>query len=179
MAIVALAAAIGLVARGFGASAGTYAQRPLVSDVGLKAPYHDATLVNTWGLAASPTGPWWTTNEARGTSSLYSGDGRKQLLTVAVPGGPTGIAYYGGDAFLVRGGGRSDPARFVYACEDGNIRAWTPTVPDNWSTKAESSSSTTPARARSSAASRSRTAGCTRPTSTTPASTSSTATGSA
>jgi uncharacterized protein (TIGR03118 family) len=134
---VALAAAIGLVARGFGASAGTYAQRPLVSNIGLKAPYHDPTLVNTWGLAASPTGPWWTTNEARGTSSLYAGDGRKQLLTVAVEGGPTGIAYYGGDAFPVRGGGHADPARFVYACEDGRIRAWTPTVPDNWSAKAE------------------------------------------
>lgn len=134
---MALAAAIGLVARGFGASAGTYSQHPLVSDVGLNAPHHDPTLVNTWGLAATPTGPWWTTNEARGTSSLYSADGRKQLLTVAVEGGPTGIAYYGGDRFPVRGGGHADPARFVYACEDGRIRAWTPTVPDNWSAKAE------------------------------------------
>jgi uncharacterized protein (TIGR03118 family) len=136
VAAVAIAAGIALVARGFGASTPAYSARPLVSDGGVAAPHHDATLVNTWGLAASPTGPWWTTNEARGTSSLYSGDGRKQLLTVDVPGGPTGIAYYGGRQFLVSAGGRSDPARFVYACEDGNIRAWTPTVPDNWSEKA-------------------------------------------
>jgi uncharacterized protein (TIGR03118 family) len=54
-----------------------------------------------------------------------------------VPGGPTGVAYYGGKEFVERGGGASDPVRFVYACEDGRIRAWTPTVPGGWSTRAE------------------------------------------
>ena len=59
-----------------------------------QTPIH--ALVNAWGIAASPTGPWWTANEARGSSTLYSGSGRKQLLTVTVDGGPTGVAYYGG-----------------------------------------------------------------------------------
>ena len=126
-----------LAARGLGASANRYSTRTVASDGGVPAAHRDPLLVNTWGLTASPTGPWWTTNEARGTSTLYAGDGRKQLLTVDVPGGPTGIAYYGGDRFLVRANGRSGPARFVYACEDGRIRAWTATVPTSWSTKAE------------------------------------------
>jgi uncharacterized protein (TIGR03118 family) len=92
--------------------------------------------VNAWGLAASPTGPWWTANEARSSSTLYSGDGRKQQLTVRVDGGPTGVVWNGGKGFVVHGGGRSDPARFIYACEDGKLRAWTPTVPTGWSSEA-------------------------------------------
>jgi uncharacterized protein (TIGR03118 family) len=128
---VVLAAVVAFVARGLGAQSDRYVVRPLVSD------RSDAQLVNAWGLAASPTGPWWVANEARGTSTLYSGSGRKQLLTVSVPGGPTGVAYHGGRQFVERGGGRSDPARFVFACEDGRIRAWTPTVPAGWSTRSE------------------------------------------
>jgi uncharacterized protein (TIGR03118 family) len=107
-----------------------YVLRPLVGE------RSDPQLVNAWGLAASPTGPWWTANEARESSTLYSGTGRKQLLTVHVDGGPTGVVYHAGNGFVVHGGGRSDPARFIYACEDGKIRAWTPTVPTGWSTRA-------------------------------------------
>jgi uncharacterized protein (TIGR03118 family) len=96
----------------------------------------DAQLVNPWGLAASPTGPWWVSNEAQDSSTLYSSTGRKQTLTVHVDGGPTGVVYSGGRGFVVRGGGRSGPARFIYACEDGTIRAWSPTVPTGWSRQA-------------------------------------------
>jgi uncharacterized protein (TIGR03118 family) len=119
-----------------GAPRNAYALHGLVSDEQRRASHVDPRLVNAWGLAASPTGPWWTSNEASATSTLYSAEGRKQLLTVSVEGGPTGIAYYGGKGFRVSAGGRSDPARFVYACEDGMLRAWTPTVPKGWSTKA-------------------------------------------
>ena len=76
----------------------------LVADVRGRAPNVDTSLVNAWGIAASPTGPWWTSNEARGSSTLYSGEGRKQLLTVTVDGGPTGVAYYGGKSFRVSAG---------------------------------------------------------------------------
>jgi uncharacterized protein (TIGR03118 family) len=92
----------------------------------------DAQLVNPWGLAASPTGPWWVSNEARDSSTLYAADGKKQALTVHVDGGPTGVVYNGGRGFRVEG----QPARFIYACEDGAIRAWSPTVPHGWSTEA-------------------------------------------
>ena len=103
---------------------------PLVSDRA------DAQLVNAWGLAASATGPWWVANEARSSSTLYDGRGHKQALTVAVPGGPTGVVFYGGRGFVVRSGGAAAPARFLYACEDGMIRVWSPTVPASWSTEA-------------------------------------------
>jgi len=96
----------------------------------------DGRLVNPWGLAASADGPWWVANEGRSTSTLYSGEGRKQALTVSVPGGPTGVVFNGGRGFVVRGNGGSAPARFIYACEDGMIRAWAPTVPTGWSRRA-------------------------------------------
>jgi uncharacterized protein (TIGR03118 family) len=96
----------------------------------------DPQLVNAWGLAASPTGPWWVANEARASSTLYDGNGRKQALTVRVPGGPTGVVFSGGHGFVVRAGRAAGPARFIYACEDGTIRAWSPVVPDSWSTEA-------------------------------------------
>jgi uncharacterized protein (TIGR03118 family) len=109
----------------------------LVSDRGLGAGTHDSALVNAWGLAASPTGPWWTANEARATSTLYAGDGHKQALTVTVEGGPTGVVYNPGDGFVVRRGHAAGPARFIYACEDGMLRGWSPVVPHGWSTSAE------------------------------------------
>ena len=108
---------------------------PLVADTS-RARVHDPSLVNAWGIAATPTGPWWVANEARNTSTLYAGDGRKQALTVEVPCGPTGVAAYTGKGFVVRAGRSSGPARFIYACEDGTIRAWSPTVPHGWSTLA-------------------------------------------
>jgi uncharacterized protein (TIGR03118 family) len=96
----------------------------------------DRELVNAWGLAASPSGPWWVANEARASSTLYDGSGHKQALTVHVEGGPTGVVYYGGRGFVVREGHAAGPARFLYACEDGTVRAWSPVVPDSWSTEA-------------------------------------------
>jgi uncharacterized protein (TIGR03118 family) len=105
--------------------------RPLVSDRA------DPQLVNAWGLAARAGGAWWVANEARSSSTVYAGDGRKQSLRVSVPGGPTGVAFNGGRGFVVRGGGVAGPARFVYACEDGMIRGWSPMVPRGWSTEAE------------------------------------------
>lgn len=113
-----------------------YVVHPLVSDEAGRAPNVDRALVNVWGIAATSTGPWWVSNEASSTSTLYSASGRKQLLTVKVDGGPTGIAAYSGKGLPVTANGTSDPARFVYACEDGMLRAWTPTVPTAWSTRA-------------------------------------------
>jgi uncharacterized protein (TIGR03118 family) len=131
--VAAVAVAIAaLAAAGSASSARSdrYAVRAVASD------RSDPQLVNAWGLAASPTGPWWVANEARASSTLYGGDGRKQALTVRVVGGPTGVVYYGGGGFVVREGRAAGPARFLYACEDGTIRAWSPVVPDSWSTEA-------------------------------------------
>jgi uncharacterized protein (TIGR03118 family) len=134
-----LVAAFALLAAAAGApgSEEHFTVRRLVSDHGLAAVTQDPQLVNAWGLAATPSGPWWVSNEARGSSTLYASDGHKQVLTVDVPGGPTGLAVNRGDGFLVRGGGQVAPGRFLYACEDGRIRGWSPTVPHGWSTEAE------------------------------------------
>ena len=113
-----------------------YVVHRLVADVPGRAAHVDPQLVNPWGLAATPTGEWWTGNEARESSTLYSGSGRKTVLDVHVDGGPTAVVFNSGSGFVERGGGRSDPARFIYACEDGVLRAWTPTVPTGWSTRA-------------------------------------------
>jgi uncharacterized protein (TIGR03118 family) len=133
--IAAVAAAVAAAA---GAAAGTrpaadaFMVRSLVSDHAA-ARGTDPKLVNSWGLAASPTGPWWTANEASSTSTIYSGTGAKQRLTVSVDGGPTGVAYNPTTGFRVSGGGRTAPARFLYASEDGRIRGWSPVVPHGWS----------------------------------------------
>ena len=134
-------AAVVLSVSALGASGATrhrdaYTVRPLVSDRA-SAAVRDGELVNSWGLAASPTGPWWTANEASSSSTLYSGSGAKQGLTVRVEGGPTGVVYNGGRGFVVSGGGVSGPARFIYASEDGTIRGWSPAVPHSWSEVAE------------------------------------------
>jgi uncharacterized protein (TIGR03118 family) len=137
VALVAASAAVAATGASQPRGADAYRVTHLVSDRGLAARAHDASLVNAWGLAASPTGPWWTANEARATSTLYAGDGHKQALTVEVEGGPTGIAYNPGRGFVVRAGRASGPARFIYACEDGMIRGWSPVVPHGWSTSSE------------------------------------------
>jgi len=129
-ALVVLAAALASAASASSAR-DRFVQRVLVSD------REDAQLVNAWGLAAAADGPWWVANEARSSSTLYAGDGRKQALTVSVPGGPTGVVFNGGRGFAVRGGGVSGPARFIFACEDGTIKGWSPSVPRGWSTEAE------------------------------------------
>jgi len=125
-------AVVALAAAGSASSArfDKFTARVLISDRA------DAQLVNAWGLAASSTGPWWVANEARASSTLYDGRGRKQALTIRVVGGPTGVVFYGGRGFVVRSGRAEGPARFIYACEDGTIRGWSPVVPDSWSTEA-------------------------------------------
>jgi len=130
-AVAVILAALATAGAASSAWADHFVVRRLVSDRA------DAQLVNAWGLAASATGPWWVANEARSSSTLYDGYGRKQALAVHVSGGPTGVVFYGGRGFVVRSGSAAAPARFLYACEDGMIRGWSPTVPGSWSTTAE------------------------------------------
>jgi uncharacterized protein (TIGR03118 family) len=135
--VAAIGAAVALAAGRSPSARETFTVRMLVSDQSRRAAVRDPGLVNAFGLAASPTGPWWTANEARDTSTIYAGSGAKQHLIVAVAGGPTGIAYNGTSGFRVAGGGSSAPARFIYASEDGAIRGWAPSVPRGWSAVSE------------------------------------------
>src|SRR5690349_16939559 len=86
---IAAVAALAAGAAGAGIQDDVYSVHDLVADSA------DASLVNSWGLSAGPTTPWWSSNNGTNTSTLYNGSGSKQALTVSVPGGPTGTVFNG------------------------------------------------------------------------------------
>jgi uncharacterized protein (TIGR03118 family) len=93
-------------------------------------PTVDPLLKNSWGLAASPTGPWWVANNGTGTATLYNGAGVKIPLEVSItgasgPAAPTGEVFNGGTQFQLAAGA---PARFMWASEDGTLSGWSPLV---------------------------------------------------
>jgi uncharacterized protein (TIGR03118 family) len=101
----------------------------LVADRAASAPTVDASLVNGWGLSAGPTTPWWASNNGTNTSTLYDGTGKKQALTVAVAGGPSGTVFNGSATdFVVTQNAKTGAARFLFATEAGTILGWSPTV---------------------------------------------------
>jgi uncharacterized protein (TIGR03118 family) len=117
------------------ALAGGYQITPLVTNTPSTAPTTDPNLVNPWGIASSPTGPWWVANAfggtaTSGTAGAYTGSGAIAAPAVSIPqdggggGGPAGAAgvvYAGGDGFAMPGGGS---AQFIYSNLDGSISAW-------------------------------------------------------
>lgn len=136
VAIVLAAAAVvaGAIAAAAGASTNSYTVHNLVSDQPGVADHTDPNLVNSWGIAASSTSPWWVADNGTDKSTLYNGSGVPQFqphpLVVSVEGGPTGIVFNGGTGFVVRDvRGDSGPARFMFATEAGTIRGWNPNVP--------------------------------------------------
>lgn len=104
-------------------------QTNLVSDVAGHAYVTDPQLVNPWGVSASPTGPFWVSDNHTGLSTLYNGAGVKQGLVVTVPGvggaagSPTGQVFNGTGSFALPNGGN---AVFLFASEDGTISGWNP-----------------------------------------------------
>src|SRR5262245_45832123 len=118
-----------------------YVQTNLAADQPGVAQVHDPELVDAWGLSINPNGTFWPSARATDVSTVYSGDVTpvggtfmpfiKRPLTVTIPGGkPTGQVFNGSnDTFIVSAGGRSAPARFIFASETGHITAWNPTVP--------------------------------------------------
>lgn len=135
--ILILAVAVGVVSIGGVANArtqaSTYSVHGLVSDAaGDAAPAADTSLVNGWGLAAGPTTPWWAADNGTSTSTLYSGAGAKQALSVTVSGGPTGVVFNAvASDFAVTENGKTGGARFLFATEAGTIAGWSPTVNGN------------------------------------------------
>jgi uncharacterized protein (TIGR03118 family) len=102
----------------------------LVSDGFVPAPTIDPNLVNPWGIAYGPTGPFWTSNNGTGTSTLYNGAGAKLALTVAIPdpANPTGIVFNGGGGFNVTDGAKTGSSAFIFATEGGTLVGWAPSV---------------------------------------------------
>ena len=113
--------AIALMAVAHAAASNEYVVTVLVSNLAGVAPVTDMKLVNGWGVAASPTSPWWVADNGTGWSTIYTGAGAKAPLEVTVPGAPTGIVAYTGNQFLLA---PDRPARFSFASQDGTFSAW-------------------------------------------------------
>src|SRR5262249_9072593 len=117
-----------------------YIQGNLVSSIpGLGAnPSNglDPQLVNAWGLARGPSGPWWVSDNGTGLSTIYTGDGPNLPLVVTIPvppGGappskPTGVVFNGTGDFALPG---STTALFIFVTEDGVIAGWNPAAGTN------------------------------------------------
>ena len=107
---------------------GAYTVTPLVSDVPGAASHLDPNLVNGWGLARSATSPWWVADNGADKSSLYQSDGTVLALAPDVEGGPTGAVFAGITGSFPVGTTASPTtlgaALFIFASEDGSIRAW-------------------------------------------------------
>jgi uncharacterized protein (TIGR03118 family) len=111
------------------ASVDAYIKRNLVSDLLGFADYDDANLRNPWGLARSPTGPFWVADNQVGRATVYASNGAPQATVVNIPsaaggataGTPTGIIFNPTTGFTVTAG---VPAAYVFAAEDGTISAW-------------------------------------------------------
>ena len=118
-----VAAVVTLVLAVSAAASGGFTVTPLVSDNGVPGTTPDGNLVNSWGLAAGGTGPFWVADNGKGVSTLYTGDGTKLGLTVTVGDHPTGVVANSTTGFNLKGGNNAASA-FVFDSEAGAISAW-------------------------------------------------------
>jgi uncharacterized protein (TIGR03118 family) len=109
-------------------SAQTYTATILTSDIANISTNTDPNLGNPWGLVASPSGPWWVSDNNTGLSTLYNGTGTPLSLVVTIPswtgsgtGAPSGIAFNGTSSFQLSTG---NPATFLFVTEDGTVQGW-------------------------------------------------------
>jgi uncharacterized protein (TIGR03118 family) len=112
----------------------SFVQTNLVSDGAVPAATIDADLKNPWGLAFSPTSPFWIADNGTSQATIYNASGVKQTLVVSIPGAggedsePTGEVFNGTSSFVISKGAASGPARFIFVGEDGGISGWNPSV---------------------------------------------------
>src|SRR5947209_6412496 len=119
-----------------------FIQTNLVSDIAGVARFTDPNLVNPWGITSAPTGPFWVADNGAGVSTVYNGAGialppnSPLVVTIPPPAGsapgtsaaPTGIIFNGTSDFTVSANGKSAPAVFLFATEDGTVSGWNPAV---------------------------------------------------
>jgi uncharacterized protein (TIGR03118 family) len=112
-----------------------FRERDLVSDLAGRAERQDQNLVNPWGLVRTANGAIRVSNNGTSTSTVYSGarDGRPVTFlspVVHLPGSadPTGLVRNDTRDFRFTASGRSGPARYVFAGENGGLFAFNPAV---------------------------------------------------
>ncbi|MBO0694653.1 MAG: TIGR03118 family protein [Verrucomicrobia bacterium] len=114
----------------------TYSWTNFQSDIPGVAQHTDPNLVNPWGMAVSPNGTIWVSDNGAGVATLYHQDGTAVSLVVTIPtafqnrgtGNPTGVVFNGTQFFQVTKNGNSAPALFIFVSEDGSISGWNPNV---------------------------------------------------
>ena len=114
----------------------TYSWTNFQSDIAGVAQHVDPNLVNPWGMAVSPNGTIWVSDNGTGVSTLYNQDGTARPLVVTIPtailnrgtGNPTGVVFNNTSFFQVTKNGNSAPSVFIFVSEDGIISGWNPTL---------------------------------------------------
>jgi hypothetical protein len=136
---VLIAATIVVCMGGKLAIARAYQQTNLVSDIQRFAQnpngQPDTQFLNPWGLIASPTSPWWVSDNNAGVATLYNGQGVKQGLVVDIPspvsgvaGTPTGVVFTGATGFSFQTDGKTAAAAFTFVTEDRTLVARAPGI---------------------------------------------------
>lgn len=110
-------------------SAGSgFQQTNLVSDTAGQAAHTDPGFTNPWGIAVSPSQPFWITANNSGRAKIFDPTGAPQFpLAVGITtaansaSNPTGVVFNPiAEDFMVSG----IPAKFLFATEDGTISTW-------------------------------------------------------
>jgi uncharacterized protein (TIGR03118 family) len=119
---------------------GGFVQTNLVSDILGLAVITDGELVNPWGVSHSITSPFWVSNQATSTATLYAVTDKTNVTKVNInppagfvaipttgqePQGPTGqVNNTNAASFPVNNGGDGGSAHFIFANLNGTISAW-------------------------------------------------------
>jgi len=124
------------------AGGGTFfAEKNLVSDGFVPAAHVDPNLINPWGVAITPRGPFFVADNGMGVATTYNRTGAPlkvaghHAITVAIPQGqttpasPTGEVFNSGrTGFDISSGGKTAPSVLIFVTEDGTISGWNPAV---------------------------------------------------
>jgi uncharacterized protein (TIGR03118 family) len=129
---------------------GGYTEMDLVSDGSNTNALHvDPNVVNAWGIVAG-TKTVWINDNGTGLLTAYSPVGKpmKPVVNIPLPTGPTGgspsgLVLNNTTNFVVSSGGKTAPATFLLATEDGFIVAWNSNLGTNSAIVVNNSSSNT------------------------------------
>lgn len=115
-----------------------YVQTNLISSQPGVAPNTNSNLLNAWGMAFPPGGPFWVNSDKSGLVFLVDGTGApiaaRPQVTIPLPSSPrgdnnpngtsspTGIFWNGTSGFVVPA--NNTAANFVFDTEDGTIVGW-------------------------------------------------------
>jgi uncharacterized protein (TIGR03118 family) len=110
-----------------------YVQTNLVSNSSsIPAATTDSSLVNPWGMVQGPMTPFWVSDQVTNLSTIYTGNGTKEPLTVSIPtlstshvNGPTGLVFNTGTGFSLSTSS-SVPSLFLFDNLNGTIDGWNP-----------------------------------------------------